>query len=285
MKKLFFALFAVLLACTACSNKEKEAEYQSRIDSLLTANNMTAAELHAYIELVNSVSESMDYITQAEDEVKISANGENAAAQREAIKEKVKNLANVVNQQRDRIAQLEEKLKADGRSNTQLQNVIKMMKQQLDEKDAMILKLQAELEDKNANIAALTQDLNTANVRNTELSTVVSQQQETITAQTDQMNEAYVKIATKRELKDAGLLKGNFFQKKKVNVNNIDRELFQKIDIRQTKTFSIPAKSAKILSQVPEGSYTLTTEDGVTTLTITDPEKFWSLTSFLIIQY
>ena len=90
----------------------------------------------------------------------------------------------------------------------------------------------------------------------------------------------------KKALKESGLAEGgSLFKKLKVNATNIDKNLFKKIDIRETTSFQIPGSSAEILSQVPAGSYKLTKGNNATTLTITDPTRFWSVSRFLIIKY
>ena len=61
--------------------------------------------------------------------------------------------------------------------------------------------------------------------------------------------------------------------------NKTDASLFQSIDIRQTQVFNVPEKS-KILTPVPDGSYSFING----TLTITNPELFWSISNYLIIQ-
>ena len=61
---------------------------------------------------------------------------------------------------------------------------------------------------------------------------------------------------------------------------------FKKIDIRNVKSFKIPANRYEILSQMPSGSYKVSkNDDGTSTLTITDATRFWSVTNYLVIKY
>jgi hypothetical protein len=103
-------------------------------------------------------------------------------------------------------------------------------------------------------------------------------------AQNTQINTAYYIVASKSDLKKAGLLKSNLFSKKVVN-DNIEESLFTKIDIRKTTSIQINSNSPKILTNNPASSYTLTKNDNKTvTLTITDTKKFWNVSRYLIIQ-
>lgn len=99
-----------------------------------------------------------------------------------------------------------------------------------------------------------------------------------------ELNKVYYIIANKETLKEKGLLKVSFFSKK-VNNNNVVKELFTEANSKDLKTLNINSSGPKLLSQNPEGSYTLTeNEDGTTTLTITNTDKFWNVSRYLIIQ-
>ena len=100
----------------------------------------------------------------------------------------------------------------------------------------------------------------------------------------EQPKEVFYIIADKQTLKDKGLLKTTLFSKK-LNNNNITEENFVKGNRNELTTLTIKSTSPKILSPNPESSYRLTTnEDGTTTLTITNADKFWNVSRYLIIQ-
>lgn len=97
-------------------------------------------------------------------------------------------------------------------------------------------------------------------------------------------NKVYYIIANKETLKEKGLLKTSLFSKK-IDNNNVTKELFTEDSSKDLKTLTINSTAPKLLSQNPAGSYTLKeNEDGTTTLTITYPEKFWNVSRYLIIQ-
>lgn len=286
MKKLALALMMAIVALTACNNNEKQlAAQQATIDSLAQAQNLSAEEIQDYVTLINTISTSIDSLNVAEDELKSVTREGTPATQRELLKQKVAALASAVNNQRAMIERLKGNLSASGSKNAQLQNLITFMQKQLDEKDAMIAQLQADIADKNKNIEELTATATMLTNKNTELSTTVVAQNEAIENQTNKMNEAFVKVGTKKELKDLGLVEGGtLFKKKKLNAENIDKNLFQKVDMRSYKSITLQSTSPKILTQMPADSYELTTNGSTTVLTITNAQRFWSVSNFLIIQ-
>jgi hypothetical protein len=107
-----------------------------------------------------------------------------------------------------------------------------------------------------------------------------------ITLFTNILNEAYICFGTTKMLKDAGVLSGGFLKKAKLNMSQVNPSVFTKIDIRQQNSFKIAGKKPEILTQVPAGSYKITDNgDGTSTLTVTDTEKFWSMSNYLVVRY
>ena len=69
--------------------------------------------------------------------------------------------------------------------------------------------------------------------------------------------------------------------------SNIDNNKYTKIDYTQTMTIPINSDGVKIVTSHPADSYTLDKDaknkDMVINLTITNPEKFWSASKYLVI--
>jgi len=92
-------------------------------------------------------------------------------------------------------------------------------------------------------------------------------------------------IEIRKELKEAGVITVNLLQQSKLNLEGADTEKMQKIDIR---TFSdelvIDSKKPKILTHMPEQSYSMVVSGKQTRLFIKDPALFWSMSKILVIQ-
>ena len=66
---------------------------------------------------------------------------------------------------------------------------------------------------------------------------------------------------------------------------NVNKDYFTEIDIRTTKEIKLYSKSADVLTSHPAGSYAMEEDDkGQLTLKITNPEQFWSISKYLVIQ-
>lgn len=67
--------------------------------------------------------------------------------------------------------------------------------------------------------------------------------------------------------------------------DDFNKDYFTQIDIRTDKEIKLYSKSAKLLTNHPEGSYSLVKDaKGQYILKITNPNKFWSVSRYLVIQ-
>lgn len=279
--KIIPHLCAAALLLTACGgNGSKTEQNDSAKDSLAAEN----AQLNSFIDVIAA---SMDSITISEGYI-FKGNAEGTPTpSREQIKQRLALLEDLLKRQKERIAELEKSMgDAQDERTKKLRGIIKALNMQIEEKDAMIAELRTELDNKNVNIANLKQHVSELNSNIEGLSQKAQEQEAALTEQTNIINEGYVKVGTKKELKNAGLLSGSgLFSKKKLNVANLDASLFQKIDMRQFESIRINGKNPKVLTHMPATSYTIENNgDGTSTLRIIDPAAFWSVSSFLVIQ-
>lgn len=272
-----------MCSMAACGGK---TESNPEADSLRTELSAKMEEMDEMNLFLDAVNVSMDSVIGMEGSV-LRTTGESPLSKKDQIKQNIESYKLILQQQRDRLSILEKKLKDSNAYSGKMQKTIAALKQQLEEKDQAIVKLTEELEQRNFAIEELKENVSQLNVQVTELEEDTKAKAEEITRQTDQLNEAYVIIATKKTLKEIGLAKGGtLFNKLKVDASNVDKSMFKKIDIRTTKSFQIPDDDPTVLSQMPEGSYKITeTGDDSSTLTITDPARFWSVSRYLIIRY
>ena len=289
MKTLTFvsaAFAAICLSTTSCGSKTEEM--QDKIDSLTTMLEMRESQVknaNAFIDLMNT---SMDSVIMADGNFIVGADKEGTLGSREKMQENLDIYDAMLQRQRSRIAELEQQIKDnDDAANQKMNAMLAKMKQQLDVKDAEIRQLRTELADSRLTIAELQRK-----VQN--LSRDVANLTETNRVQQAQLNDAKAKlttgyyiVASKKELKRLNILDGgNLLRKAKLDLSDLNLSSLTKADIYKTRSIQIPDKSAKILTQVPTGSYTIQkNSDGTCTLLIDDPVKFWSLTDVLVVQY
>lgn len=298
MKKIIylFAALTLIMSAASCNNDKKQAEIDQKQEQI--------DNLNRFIDIVGVY---MDSINTQEQNLFVGKDGMKLS-RKEEILANLRAYKSTVEDQRARIAELEEQLanKNDEQS-AKLRAVIASLKHQLAEKDAKIASLEKQLAQKDVDIAQLNEEVSTLNTRVGKLNTHVSDLNQHVSSLNDQVEEldeenqqkeqtiheqqqkvkelttGYVKIATKDQLAALGIIKAGsgLFAKKKFDANGVDNSLFQKVSTTQTQTFNIPGKKAEIMTQHPAGSYRLSGQ----TLTITNPTRFWSVSHYLVVKY
>lgn len=283
MKKSKYAAFICSLICAfsmmSSCNSGMTSGTQDLIDSLSRVAEANQENYLALSDYLNVIATGIDSIAAQEDSLFISntQQNESPALSREKIKQNMITFQLLIVRQRERIDSLETAMLKETANAKQLQSIITSLKKQLAAKEAQIVQLQKDLESKNKDIAQLKTEMTTLTEQNTA-------QKEILSAQDEMLNQGFLKIATKQELKNAGMLEGGFLKKKKVNYDNIDKSSFKVIDIRNINDIEVPSANLKVLTPMPASSYTITNGENSSRLRITDAGRFWSLTNILIIQ-
>lgn len=271
---------AALFSCGGQNDKGNPVE-----DSLRNVISGNMAEMNEMDLFLDAVNVSMDSMVNMEGMI-LRTSKEGNMSKKDQVKQNLEAFKQMLQTQRERIAILEQKLKNGDAKSKRMLETIKSLQKQLEEKDQAIAELTAELEKRNFDIENLKAHVEKLNTDVATLTTKTVEQEQALTAQTDLMNEAYVFIGTKKDLKAAGLLSGgSLFKKSKLDMSKSDLAKFKKIDIRNVKSFDIPGKNPQILTQAPSGSYTIINNgDGTSKLKINDAAKFWSITNYLIVR-
>ena len=286
MKYSYSILVSAAVAMMVMSCGGGKTEGNPEADSLRTVLNSQMEEMSEMDLFLDAVNASIDSVVNMDGTI-LRDMGERNLSRKEQIRQNIQAYKMVLQRQRDRLAVLEEKLKSSNKDNEKMLKTIASLKRQIEEKDKAIVELTEELNKRNFDIKTLKEHVTKLNTQVTELEEHTKSQEEALVTQSDMMNEAYVFIGSKKELKAAGLLtNGSLFKKSKLDMSKVDASAFQKVDIRKVKTFDIPAKKATVLTQMPSGSYTLSENgNGTCKLTVTDPSRFWSVSNFLVVRY
>ena len=190
----------------------------------------------------------------------------------------------LLSNQKQQIAQLSATLRTRGDSISKLYTLVSYLNAQLEEKDEQIQALRAELDSKDIDIDHLRQRVSMLTDANSRLHMTVERQADVVSKQDKLLNEAYVKIGTKKELSELGLTTGGFLKKTKLNPEAIQQNQFVKVDIRKYTEININSSNPKILTQMPASSYRIEKGKKSSVLYILDPAAFWSVSNYLVIQ-
>ena len=285
MKKiLLFSVCAVLLS--SCGNMGKNDAMKSQNDSLSQVLAQRDAELNGIMEAFNEIQDGFRMINEAENRVELETGVVEGRSNVQKIKDDICFIMEKLEANRKRIAELENQLKNSRYASSQLKKTIENLNKELLAKTQQIETLQAELASKNIRIAelddaivGLTQHVNDLVAENKAKSATVATQDKAL-------NAAWFVFGTNSELKEQKIVSKKFLQKKKVlESDDFNKEYFTQIDIRTDKQIMLYSPEAELLTSHPVGSYEFQkNEKGQLALLITNPNKFWSVSRYLVIE-
>lgn len=293
MKKVFAAAIFTLAmsAVTSCDSfgGPSKSELKTTVDSLNTILSTKDAELDEFMEIFNKVSEGFNQISIAENRVELQRDAVEGGAKsaKEKIVSDLSYIQKRMNENRDLIAELQEKLKKSDSNSTQLKKALQSLQNELQAKEKQIVTLQSELAAKNIYIQELDSAVNSLSAERASLIADNEKKSQTLSQQEETLNAAWYVVANKKELKEMKVLTNTgLFKKGDVMEDpEVDKSAFIQIDIRNIKEISLNADDCKILTIHPESSYTLSKdkESGMI-LQINNPESFWNITRYLVVQ-
>lgn len=282
MKKVvLFSLCAaaVLASCNNAGQNKDALKLQN--DSLMIELSNRDAELDEIMGAFNEIQEGFREINEAENRVDLTGDAIENKSSADKIKEDIRFISEKLKSNREQIAKLEEQLKNSNYQSAQLKKAIKNLTAQLEEKQRQIETLQAELASKNIRIAELDEAVSDLNKNVDQLTAENEAKTKTVAAQDKALNTAWYVFGTKSELKDQKILNRGDVLKD----NEFNKDYFTEIDIRKDKEIKLYSKRATLLTTHPAGSYELAKDDkGQLTLKITNPNQFWSVSRYLVIQ-
>lgn len=283
-------LASVLFGCNKAKIQELElqnaqlSEQTQQKDSLLTD----------FVSSFETFQSNLDLIKEREALVNMS--NENPEMRKEAkdqILEDIQIINELLAQNESIINDLNQKLEGSELKVNEFRQMVAGLKKQLAAKDEEVTSLKTNLADLNFSVETLnrridtlkyaSENLSRQNEEQTVLLTDQDQQLQTQTAklseQTTKLNTAYYIAASTKELKDRKVLDS----KTKLS-GNLSESAFTAIDITKINSIPVDTKKAELLTSHPSDSYVFNQEEKkITSLEITNPEKFWKTSKYLVL--
>lgn len=291
MKKLLILITVLSVALTSCHNYRKDAERLTVLsDSLKNENSTRESTIVEFLNDFNEIQANLDSIKQFEKLVTVQSNmgKELNGSQKQRILEDITLLNNLLQKNKEMVANLQKKLNSSNFKIGQLEGMIA-------ELNKMVNNLQAQVQEKDNEIASLNEEVKNLNVnignlnrKITEIETESAQKTETITTQTNQMNTAFYVVGTMKELKNNGIVEKDGgvigIGRTKIIKKDFNRDYFTKIDIRNFDYLPLKVKKANIISVHPASSFHVSGKKrSADTLYIDNKEEFWNSTKYLVI--
>lgn len=153
----------------------------------------------------------------------------------------------------------------------------------------LINRREQEMADLQRQIAEQTAQIAGLNSKVVELETKNAEAGNNLKRMDTEMHKAYYAMGSYKELKQRNIVekKGGVLgigRTKKLKAD-FEKSYFTEIDTRQVMNIPVNSKSAHLVTHHPVGSYEWLKTDGNTELlAITDPEKFWAASRYLVVE-
>jgi hypothetical protein len=239
--------------------------------------------IDVFVESFSEIQTNLDSIKTRQEIISVSASNspERRQTQRDMINEDIRLINTLLEDNRNKIADLEKQLQNSNYKSSQFQKLITSLRQQLAQKENELLELKGEL-------ASLNMTVENLNVSIDTLRSMGRTQTRLIDAQTSKLNTAFWTVGTARDLEKKGVIdrQGGFLGigKEEKLRRDFENDNFNRINIYETQTIPVNLKKVKLVTSHPTDSYTLEKNgDQVANIQITDPEKFWRASKYLVV--
>lgn len=275
-----FTLFLSLVILFSCNTDELEnkiAELEQQNHELQGGVTEKDGEIEDYMKSMNEIYDNLAVIKEKENLITTNFNmsqGEISETMKDKIIADIEAINNLLQENKQKMASLNSKLKKSNLKVVELEKLIANLTAQLNDKDAEIAGLQNQLASANEQLKVLFEEYNN--------------RIEEIGEQTDKLNTAYYCYGTSKELREQGVVtkEGGFIGIGKTEKlsKDFNSKYFTQIDISLVQQIDLKAAKAKLITNHPSDSYSIEGEDGkADILKITNPEKFWSASKYLVI--
>ena len=277
MKKTLTILSVALVAFMLSSCVEKSKKYQQLMaekDAVVLENQNIEREYNAALGIISDVENNLQALRDAEGMMLIK---NESNTQRDQLNSELIQIKETMAMNRAKLDSLSIVLENSNKDRAYLRNTIKKLQAQLAEKEATIAQMQEQLAQKdqeieglNTQVNNLNENLNVANAKNEEQSRLIADQ-------VLEMNKVYYVGATKKALKENGILTSKYILRQEVPA-----EAFTQADKRELNTIAFEGKKVKVLSAHPIESYAIVNNGNQVVIEISNPELFWSVTKYMV---
>jgi len=289
MKKYLILLLIPLFF--SCGESEEKLKLKNQVDSLMNITSGNEASINEYLKTFNEIQQNLNEIKAKENIITTKTIGDVELEETDVngITNDILAIYELMQENKKKLAYLRSKIDKSKSKNKELRTTIKLLNNNIAQKDLDLSNLTMLLEQKNIDISDL--NIKIAEMDKTLIKTTIEniQKDSTITNQKSLLHTAFYVIDNKKGLKEKNILTkdGGFLGiggNTKVKMNETE---FTKIDTRNVLEISLNyPKKVKLITDHPEGSFELVKNaDGkFEKLVISDADDFWKMSKYLVIQ-
>jgi septal ring factor EnvC (AmiA/AmiB activator) len=287
MKKIIVGSFIICAAAlvTGCENyKDELAQMTVTKDSISAVANSKDKAIDEFITSFEEIETNLAEVTAKQHSIQQRTGNVTEMTQnsKERIKAEIASIKQMMDESKAQTAELSRKLKNSNFKVNKFEKMIASLNEQIASKDSQMVLL-------NDQLLALNNQVTELNSSVANLTTKDSVNTDLINRQVTKLNTAYIAVGDYKKLRDTHVVtrEGGFLgigKEEKLSAN-LNSEAFKAVDITQIQNIPLDTKDAKLVTVHPSGSYTIEKQnDKVSEIKITDAEKFWSTSKYLVVM-
>jgi len=280
MKKsiLFLLMCISFVGCNYKSDAYKTLEQEK--DSLLLEEQKKSAEIKQMMTVMNLIEDNFTKIKEAENYVTFQTTQEQITDDgMDRIVQDIDLISNTLLENKNQIANLRKQLSSSKSASIELKRMIERLNSKVEEHTGTITQLQEQLALKDIRIQELDNLVLSLNDTVTVLKGNITEKEGKIAMQDERINKVWFVFGTKKELRDQDIYTRNGLLEEGFN-----KDYFLEADARTLNEISLYSKKAKLLTNHPVSSYEFERVDDFLVLKITNPDKFWEISHYLVIE-
>lgn len=266
---------------------------KNNLNSLIETRDSVINELDGTI---SEIEQNITFIKNKRGQLELEQQ-EGSPDQKERIIEDIALMNTMLEESEKKIDELNKKLASSNVDLSSFKNRIAKLTSDLKEQNEVVVQLQRELEQKDFQLAELdmkvsemTEEILVMNDSISVMNDSIVDKTEKLQQMDEQLHKAYWTFGTFKELKENGVITREggilgILGKNKTLNKNLNESYFTELDIRSTQTIPLYAKKAEVISEHSDSSYHFVYQDDlIAYLEIEDPNEFWKLTKYAVIE-
>lgn len=283
MKNYILIASASLVMMVGCKNPLTDEKVIHQRDSLMAVIDNKESTVDEFINSFNEVEGNLNLVAAKQNIILTNSNqGDIKASQKDRINDEIRAINELMEQNTQKLKDLTRKLNRSSTKNSKLEKTIQLLNEQLTQKYTELAELNNRLNSLNSQVAQLQTSVDTLSNKNLAQAKVISDK-------TFESHIAYYVVGHSKELqksklidKEGGVL--GIGRTSKLS-DKLDNSKFTKIDYTEMTSIPINSKEVNLITTHPSDSYTLDkTGKMVNKLIITNPERFWSASKYLVLS-
>ena len=293
MKKILYLVLlmiglALMPSCRRANQLEQEVLRQDSINAALQDSINTAnAEKDSLMQLMGDIADGMDQIKELEDIVSVNNLSGETPDRKKQLRDDIVLIQQSINKHKQRLEDLEKRLKQSTNYSASMQKSIANLKQQLEDQQKTINSLTEQLAAAHIQIKNLNQSvdsLSSVNKAVVKEKEAAQEESKHLTNEVNNLNTCYYVVGSKKELKANKIIETGFLRKTKILQGDYEMSYFTKADRRTLNEIPLHSKKAELMTNHPKGSYEVVDQGGSKVLHILSPDRFWEKSNFLVIK-